>query len=71
MKLTSMLTSGYPLPEILSRLSEWAWHKTAHYLPRRLAYWSYIDTGVRHITSNEVVPDVCVRYMDLLQRLSK
>lgn len=45
----------------------WLW--LAHRLPRRLAYWSFIDTGVRLIRDDEVVPEV--RYTDLLERASR
>jgi hypothetical protein len=54
------------LAERLRRTREWATLKVAHRLPRKLAYWSFIDTGTRYMTTDEVVPDV--KYMDLLQR---
>jgi hypothetical protein len=55
------------LRERIHRTQEWAWMKTAHRLPRQLAYWSFIDSGVRTIRSDEVVPEA--RYTDLLQRM--
>jgi hypothetical protein len=55
-----------PLRERLSRTGEWAWRIAAHRLPRRLAYWSFIDSGVRLMRSDEVVPEV--RYTELLAR---
>ena len=67
MKLTTILTSGYPLHEIAHRLSEWAWRKAAHALPRRLAYWSFIDTSVRHLPPDAVVPEV--PFGELLRRV--
>ena len=57
------------LHERLSRTQEWCWMKTAHRLPRKLAYWSFIDSGVRHMKPDEVVPEV--HYTDLLQRMDK
>lgn len=69
MKLTTILTSGYPLSEKLNRMGEWAMRGIAHHLPRRLAYWSLIDSGVRHIRGDEVVPDVT--FLDVLERAGK
>jgi hypothetical protein len=67
MRLTTIWTlPGLPLRERLNRTGEAFMRGLAHRLPRRLAYWSFIDTGVRHIRGNEIVPEVC--YMDLLQR---
>jgi len=54
------------LRERLNRTGEWAVIKIAHRLPRRLAYWSFIDTGVRYMKHDEIVPEVT--YTDLLQR---
>jgi len=68
-KFWTIVTSGYPLREIRHRLAEWGWGALAHYLPRRLAYWSFIDTGARTIRSSEVVTDV--RYTELLKRAEK
>lgn len=55
--------------ERLRRTEECFWRSLAHRLPRRLAYWSFIDSGVRTIRSNEIVPEA--RFTDLLQRLEK
>ena len=67
MKLTTIWTlPSLPLRERFNRTAEAFWRGFAHRLPRRLAYWSFIDTGVRHIADNEIVPEV--RYTDLLQR---
>lgn len=54
------------LREKLSRTREWAWRSAAHRLPRRLAYWSFIDSGVRLIRPDELVPEA--RYTELLER---
>jgi hypothetical protein len=54
------------LRERLNRTGEWVLRGVAHRLPRRLAYWSFIDTGVRYMHGDEVVPEVT--YTDLLQR---
>lgn len=54
------------LRERLRRSRDWAAAAIAHRLPRRIAYWSFIDTGVRAIKNDEVVPEVT--YMALLER---
>lgn len=67
MRLTTIWTlPGLPLRERLSRTGEAIVRGIAHRLPRRLAYWSFIDTGVRHMRDDEVVPEV--RFMDVLKR---
>lgn len=66
MKLTTIWTiTNMSLRERLSRTYEAFWRWLAHRLPRKLAYWSYIDTGVRHM-GNDVVPDVA--YVTILER---
>jgi hypothetical protein len=68
MKLTTIWSiRGMEFAERLRRTREAAIRSIAHRLPRRLAYWSFIATGVRHIKSDEIVPDV--RFTDLLQRV--
>lgn len=68
MRLTTIWTlRGMSLRERLNRTGEAFVRAVAHRLPRRLAYWSFIDSGVRHMRSDEVVPKV--HYMDLLQRM--
>ena len=57
------------LPERIDRTQEWAWRTVAHRLPRRLAYWSLIDSGVRVMRPDEIVPEV--RYMEVLERMEK
>jgi hypothetical protein len=70
MRLTTIWTlHGMTLRERLSRTGEAFVHGLAHRLPRRIAYWSFIDTGVRHMRSDEIVPEV--RYMDLLERVGR
>lgn len=59
MKLSMIWTlEGMALSERLRRTRELLIMQTAHHLPRRLAYWSLIDSGVRYMESNEVVPEV-------------
>ena len=66
MKLTTIWTlKGMPLRERFNRTGELMLIKLAHHLPRKLAYRSFIDTGVRYM-GNDVVPDV--RYMTILER---
>lgn len=54
------------LRERLARTGEWAVMALAHWLPRRLAYWSFIDTGVRYMGKDDTVPEV--RFMTLVKR---
>lgn len=68
MKLTTIWTlPTMTLRERLARTSEWGWRTLAHRLPRRLAYWSWIDSTVRHIEPDEVVPEVTA--MTVLERM--
>lgn len=53
------------LREKLNRTAEWSLRRAAHRIPRRLAYWSFIDTGVRHM-GNDVVPEIT--YVEVLRR---
>lgn len=70
MKFTTIWTlRGMTLRERINRTNDAAIRWAAHRLPRRLAYWSFIDTGVRHIEGSEIVPEV--RYTDLLERAGK
>jgi len=67
MRLKTIWTlRGMTLRERLNRTGEAAIRSIAHRLPRRLAYWSFIDSGVRYMRSDEIVPEVY--YTDLLQR---
>lgn len=65
---TTWTLPGMRLRERLNRTGEWALRAIAHRPPRRLAYYSFIDSGVR-VIGNDVVPNA--RYMDLLARLDK
>lgn len=58
---------GMTFRERLNRTGDALAHGMAHHLPRKIAYWSFIDTGVRLIRNDEVVPEV--RYTDLLSRI--
>lgn len=70
MRLTTIWTlPGLPMRERFSRTGEALLIHLAHRLPRRLAYWSFIDTGVRHIRPDEVVPDVT--FTALLERAGR
>jgi hypothetical protein len=51
-------TINYGLRERLGRTGEAFMRGLAHRLPRRLAYWSLIDSGVRYTEPHEVVLDV-------------
>ena len=69
MRLSTIWTMpGMALRERFHRTSEAGWLWLAHRLPRRLAYWSFIDSGVRTL-GNDVVQEA--RYMDLLKRMEK
>ncbi len=70
MKLSTIWTiPAMTLHERLSRTTECAVRAIAHRLPRRLAYWSFIDTAARHIGPDDVVPDV--RVVDVLSRADR
>jgi hypothetical protein len=60
---------GMTVLERLRRTNELFWRALAHRLPRKLAFWSFIDSGVRYMKSDEVVPDVT--YTVLLQRVGE
>lgn len=67
MKFTTIWTlPTLTLTERLRRTNELGWRTLAHRLPRRLAYWSFIDSGVRLIADHEIVPEV--RFTELLGR---
>lgn len=68
MRLTTIWAlRGMSLPERLRRTGETTIRWAAHRLPRRLAYWSFIDTGARHIRDDEVVPEVT--FTTILERV--
>lgn len=67
MKLKTVWTmDAMSLRERLNRTGQIVLQKIAHHLPRKLAYWSYIDTGARYIGPKDVVPQIL--YMDILER---
>ena len=56
MKLTTIWT----MPDMALRFRlhetrEAFWRWLAHRLPRSLAFWSFVDTGVRHTRDDEVI----------------
>jgi hypothetical protein len=71
MNLTTILNPRYPMfpGERRARLAEWAWSTAGRHLPKRLAYWSLIATGVRHIEGDEEVP--AVPFTVILERAGK
>lgn len=68
MKLTTIWTiPAMALTERLHRTwDEWFLPAVAHRLPRRLAYWSLVDSGVRYMDPEAIVPEVA--FTDILQR---
>jgi hypothetical protein len=59
MKLSAIWTCpAMTLRERLRRTREWFERGLVHRLPRRLAYWSFIDSGARYMPSDAVVPEV-------------
>jgi hypothetical protein len=60
---------GYTLRSRLHYTGEWFLRGVAHRLPRRLAYFSFIDSGARYMLPTEIVPEV--RYTDILRRFSR
>ena len=61
MRLTTIWTlRGMPLGERLDRTGEWIVQTIAHRMPRRLAYWSYIDSTARYSSRNPnaIVPSI-------------
>lgn len=70
MRLKTIWTiRGMEFRERIRRTEEAGWCWLAHRLPRPLAYWSYIDTGVRAIEDHDVVPEV--GYTEILSRIGK
>jgi hypothetical protein len=55
--------------ERLERTRELGWVFVASHLPKKLAYWSYMNMGVQHIHGGEIVPDVS--YVTVLQRIPR
>jgi hypothetical protein len=64
--LTIWTLRAMTMRERLNQTGEWAVMILAHRLPRKLAYWSFIDTGVRYMDKDDTVPDV--HFMTLVKR---
>lgn len=60
---------NYSLRERLDRTAELLGYAFVHHLPRRLAYWSYIDSSVRYTLPSEEVP--AVTYAAILERFPR
>jgi hypothetical protein len=70
MRLRTIWTiPAMPIRERLNRTADVVLLAIAHRLPRGLAYWSFIDTGVRNMLPDDVVPDV--KYGDILSRMER
>lgn len=70
MRLTTIWTMpAMSVREKFRRTGEVALIAIAHRLPRALAYRSFIDTGVRHLRDDEVVPEV--RFTEILERFGR
>jgi hypothetical protein len=68
MRLTTIWTiRAMTLRERLHRTGEWALREMAYRMPRRLAYWSFIDTGARY-TANDNLPIPEITYFTILER---
>lgn len=68
MKLTTIWTlRGLPIQERFNRTGEWLCRSIAHKLPKKIAYWSFIDTTCKFtvINPNAIVPDI--RVMDVIK----
>lgn len=70
MKFTTIWTlPACSLKEKLRRSRDEVWRRVAHRLPKKLAYFSLLDTGARHIKGDEVVP--AVPFMRVAERAGK
>ena len=70
MRFTTIWTiPAMSLRERFARTGELAIRWLAHRLPRRLAYWSFIDAGAWYIRTNEIVPEVA--YTVILERFGR
>lgn len=68
MKLTTIWSiSAMTLGERLRRTGEAFVQAAAHRLPRRLAYWSYIDTTVRHSAANPHAEVAAIQSVDVIR----
>ena len=55
------------LREKLKRTRERGWQLAAIALPKKLAYWSFIYQGAKHMAADQAVTDV--PYMQILERI--
>lgn len=70
MRFTTIWTMpAMSLRERLSRTREELWRRAAHRLPRKLAYFSYIDSTAKYVKNDEIVPDV--KAFDIMHRMEK
>ena len=68
MKLTTIWPLRHmTLRERLRRTADLLDMTIAAHLPRRVAYWAYIQQGSKAMPPNQVVPDA--RFMDLLANM--
>lgn len=58
----------YLVREWLRRRREDAENGLARLVPKRIAYWVFIQQGIKHIRPDEVVSEVA--YMDVLKRMA-
>lgn len=67
MRFTTIWTMpACTLREKLARTCDELWRRAAHRLPKKLKYFVLIDSGVHHMETNEIVPDVT--FLTVLQR---
>lgn len=70
MKFRTIWTmQGMLLGECFRRTGELITMSLAARLPKRIAYWSFIQQGGKYIKSDEVVPDV--KFLELVSRMEK
>lgn len=63
----SMPPKAMSLREKLKRTRERGWQLAAISLPKKLAYWSFIYQGAKHMEPTEEVPTV--PYTEILSRI--
>lgn len=69
MKFTTIWTMpAMAIRERFRRTWEWFMRGFAHRLPRRLAYWSFIDSGARYMDTTGTAIVTEVPYMEVLER---
>lgn len=68
MRLTTIWTiPAMTIAERFRRTADLAAQTVAAKLPKRIRYWTFIQTGSAAMTETEVVPEA--RFMDLLKRV--